>query len=239
CAVSIFYPVSTNVNKCIDCLSRSKYKGLFACAVGKLPDNFRLPVVYIDQGFSYSGHNHVICNDNYQGAFNMMQAVLSKGHRNVLISSTANEYIEDNRQQRLLGFTAAMKENGLLDTQQRQLKLAHNLSFATRCSIIKENIHRFGNISAIVTDSDNDAFTIMSVLHALGMEDRICVTGFGNIEVITKMYNLPSVEQFPQEMGIRAAMKMLSICRGEANASSLTEIETQLVNVEKIPEARN
>ena len=72
-------------------------------------------------------------------------------------------------------------------------------------------------------------------------QERILVTGFGNEKLISNAFHLlPSVEQYPEQMGIAAADLLLDLVEGIVPDTVPCHriVKTDLVNLEYIPQRR-
>ena len=71
------------------------------------------------------------------------------------------------------------------------------------------------------------------------MPHQITITGFGNIGFEGGLLRFPSVEQHPEEIGIQSVNELLRIIEDPEYVSpARIEIETELVNQEKLPYLR-
>ena len=88
-AVSFFSPGQDQIFNCLEKIRHSKYQGLLVSNIGIIPDPFPIPVVYLDNAFPTDRRVRasVTCT-NYQGAYDMAEAVIAHGHREILIASS-------------------------------------------------------------------------------------------------------------------------------------------------------
>ena len=90
-----------------------------------------------------------------------------------------------------------------------------------------------------MTDSDTVAFRLMQAMSEQPMPHQLTITGFGNIGFEGGLLKLPSVEQHPEEIGIQSVNELLRMIEDPTYVSpARIEIETELVNLDKLPYLR-
>jgi GntR family transcriptional regulator of arabinose operon len=172
------------------------------------------PFVLIDRFFTDVRTSCVVA-DNYRGAYDVTQHVVSRGKRSVawvgeLNSTTASERFE--------GFRDALGDAGIVLNRSNifELRLS-NLSSAAR---LQEEVNLIGDrifsradaIDGAICINDNTALFLMERLRALGLAipRDIAVTGFDDLpQACTSLPPLTTVRQEMETMGEQAAMLLM------------------------------
>ena len=103
--------------------------------------------------------------------------------------------------------------------------------------IFQRAYKQFPETTLILTDSDDIAFNIVEDIRAMGIEDKITVTGFGNLSWITPLLKIPTVEQHPEETGAIAVDKLIyNILHPDSPHTGNVIIEAELVHTDLIPD---
>jgi DNA-binding LacI/PurR family transcriptional regulator len=153
--------------------------------------------------------------DNYRGAYDVTQHVVSRGKRSIawvgeLNSTTSSERFE--------GFRDALGDAGIVLNRSNifELRLS-NLSSAAR---LQEEVNSVGDrifsradaIDGAICINDNTALFLMERLRALGLAipRDIAVTGFDDLpQACTSLPPLTTVRQEMETMGEQAAMLLM------------------------------
>ncbi len=227
-------------------VAMQEYSGIVACCYGVIGKRYPgLPVVYLDQpGISlkeYAELHHVI-SDNEEACYKMMKVVETRGYRCPVIYTDNNCRLNE-RFSRVLGFRKALEEMKLNDLDRRIFVGSQNDQYTKAGAAMQlQNILRvFPETDAIVAVSDDLAVMMRQALRDAGPEqERILVTGFGNEKLVSNAFQLPSVEQYPEQMGIAAADLLLDLVEGIVPDTVPCHriVKTDLVNLEYIPQRR-
>ena len=212
-------------------LENSPVRGILSGAYGDL--NTKLPTVYVDRvpKASSDAVYTVTCN-NYQGGYEMMKQLLERGHRNIVIF-----FRRELMPERLTGFRDAMMEAGISDWEKRTFFWLDESRYEAQKNL-RQALKKFAGFTAIACGSDPQMFLTADALDQQGLawRNRIALTGFGNLAYAGDFLRLPGVEQHPEEIGAQGVGELLRmIADPEYAPERLIEIETELVNLEKLP----
>ena len=118
-AVSFFSPGQDRVFDCLEKIRHSKYQGLLVSNIGIIPDPFPIPVVYLDNAYltDRQVRASVTCT-NYHGAYDMAEAVIAHGHREILIASCLENF-GPSRKERIRGFLDALNKHDMPISEKR------------------------------------------------------------------------------------------------------------------------
>ena len=203
-----------------------------------------LPIVYLDQfGIPLSEFNklHHVVSDNEDACYNMMKILEERGYRcPVLYADSAFRMTE--RAARLEGFQKAMREMKLGNINRRLFIGSYSDQFTKAGATMQlQNIlHAVPKTDAIVTVTDDLAMMMRLALRDAGIPspEQILVTGFGNVHSVNTAFQLPTVEQYPFQMGVAAADLLLDLVAGILPNTEPCHriVKTDLVNLEYIPQ---
>lgn len=222
-------PPFEHINYFLKKLQGSAIKGIISVNYGRL-ETMELPAVYLD--LEDPEVNTVNC-DNYQGGCELMQVLLDRGHRDIVIYT--RDCKSSHRKSRLRGFHKVMKKNGINDYEKRTF--AGLFSAADTLHTLKQIISHYPHLTAIATDSDDDAMQIIKGCHKLGLRfpDKISITGFGNLKNVCDLYPIASVEQNPVQMGAAACNRLIDIIEHKAAPTPIHELlDIEIIHPEYI-----
>ena len=223
---------------CLEKIRSSRFQGLLVANLGILPEPLPIPVVYVDSG--YEVHPPVCASvtcTNYKGAADMTEAVIAHGHREIVICTNYID-LEVGRPERIRGFTDTLEKYGIGNIRHR---IFHEpiQDRASARFVLKRILELFPETTVIMADSDTVAFRLMQAMSEQKMPHQITITGFGNIGFEGGLLRFPSVEQHPEEIGIQSVNELLRMIEEPDYVSSgRIEIETEPVNLEKLPYLR-
>ena len=180
-------------------------------------------------------HVHFINSDNFQGGCQMMNEIMRRGHREILIFSSERFHTAVNapKTPRVCGFHHIMEQNGITDFEERTF-YSPPASIEDAKRFLKLYLKAFPKTTMIAADSDGSAGLINSAALELGVDcpGKITLTGFGNV------LNLPiaNVDQNPERQGELAARYIIEYANsGKCPAPLHEKIATTLTGVEHIP----
>lgn len=235
-AVSAFSPGAELVNLCMEKIRNSKYQGLLVANVGYLPKDYPIPIVCLDTPCFTPAHvkSTVGCTD-YKGAVEMAEAVLTHGHREILVFSHHLE-IELSRVQRCRGFMETLAKNGIPNVARRLIHEPDMIDISSSKHYLQNALKRFPDTTVIITDSDTVALRLFQAMRDLPLKHPITLTGFGNQAADDYFFKFPGVETHPEEIGAQGVNELLRIIN-EPDYVPLgsIEIETELVNLDRLP----
>ena len=237
-ALSIFSPGEDMVYYCLDRIRHSRFRGLLACNIGIIPDPFPMPVVYVDNGYETGPRVRasVTCT-NYRGAAELAEAVIAHGHREIVICSHYIE-VERRRADRIQGFTDVLQKYGIGDISRRVFHEPIQSAASARF-LLKRILKQFPETTVIMADSDNVASLLLQGMPDPETARRITITGYGNLAFNGSLLRIPGVEQHPGEIGLQSVGELFRMMEEpDYCASEPLEIETELVNLDKIPYLR-
>lgn len=203
-------------------------KGIFVSSFDPLTPPKPLPVVYIDTEYPRHPERNTVNCDNYTGGRLAMEELISKGHRNILILSIAQEV--PHMKERRRGMTDVMRENGIADAEKRIFYMTmHETSY--ELNRLKEMQRNFPGFTAVATDSDDTAalFQRECARRGIRIPGDISVTGFGNLTWVRHTYHVTTVDQQPFEMGRCAAEVLIDLIEGRRSAPVHETVEVRLV----------
>ena len=76
---------------------------------------------------------------------------------------------------------------------------------------------RFPKLTAIAADSDDRVIQLIQTGKLLGLTipEKIVACGFGNVEPIQRLFQFPTIEQHPFDVGVCGCETLLKIIEGE------------------------
>ena len=234
-AVNAFYQGSYSINQCLEMIARNRYLGLICCGIGMVPENFPLPVVYVDQPVPDDSIPRCsVCINDYETAFAVIDDICRKGHREIAVLSNYS-YIEYNRQRRQRGFLDAMVKNGIPHPENRIFSDPVNNVFEAKM-FWKKLLAVYPETTILVTDSNMPAWR----LHAASLEqkkpNKVIITGFSSSPMQDKLYHFPSVDQHPDQLASCAITELLyNAEHPDKPHLDETIVPASLVNFDRIP----
>ncbi|MBQ9337264.1 MAG: substrate-binding domain-containing protein [Lentisphaeria bacterium] len=234
-AVNAFYQGSYSINQCLEMIARNRYLGLICCGIGMVPENFPLPVVYVDQPVPDDSIPRCsVCINDYETAFAVIDDICRKGHREIAVLSNYS-YIEYNRQRRQRGFLDAMVKNGIPHPENRIFSDPVNNVFEAKM-FWKKLLTAYPETTVLVTDSNMPAWR----LHAANLEhkkpNKVIITGFSSSPMQDKLYHFPSVDQHPDQLASCAITELLyNAEHPDKPHLDETIVPASLVNFDRIP----
>ena len=235
-AVSFFSPGGALNNHCLDKIRHSDYQGLLVANIGIIPGSFPIPVVYVDNGYETgpSVRASVTCT-NYKGGADMAEAVIAHGHREILICTDLSNK-DGQRTNRIQGFKDILQKHGIDNLAQRIFS-EPVLDAASARFLLKKMLKRFPETTVIMADTDDIAAKLIR-----GMDEDMrkncpaVITGFGNFAHFGGLLQIPGVEQHPEEIGVQSVNELFRMIEDpEYMAPAPIEVETELVNLDKLP----
>lgn len=201
-----------------------------------LPENMLSVCVDSEVRPLAAGQNVQFVNsNNFQGGVQMMQEIIKRGHREILIYSIErfNHRPDAPQTPRVNGFHKVMRSAGIFDADARTFYGAHR-SLEDAKYFLQDYLERYPATTIIACDSDPAAELIHTAALQLNLDcpGAIALTGFGNVT------NLPiaSVNQNPRRQGELAARSIIEAALNNRNEPAENiEVETTVINVEYIP----
>ena len=237
-AVIVESPSIEDLSDRMQLLRSSNIAGVVSATYGVplLPENMNLACVDSAPRPVVPGQNvHFINSCNFQGGEQIMQEILRRGHREILIYSIErfNHRPDAPKTPRVCGFHEAMQKANIPDTEERTFYGAQN-SLEDAKHFLRTYLQHYPNTTLIACDSDPAAELIHTAALQLNLDcpGSIALTGFGNV---TKL-PIGTVNQNPRRQGELAARFLIDAAlHGTPFTTGHTEVETTLANVEYIP----
>ena len=211
-------------------LENSPVRGILTGYYGEL--HTRLPVIYIDRSSGDPESFYSVACNNYQGGYEMMKQILSRGHRNIVIFFQRNLMPD-----RLKGFYDAMSEAGISDGGKRTFFWLEDSRYEARKNL-RQALKKYPGFSAVACGSDPQMFLTADALDQQGIpwRKRIALTGFGNLLGKDPILPAASVDQHPFNLGYTAAENLISLIEGRGeDIPKQSMIDVELVNTGNIP----
>lgn len=234
-AVNAFYQGSYSINQCLEMIARNRYLGLICCGIGMVPENFPLPVVYIDQPVP-DDHTPrcAVCINDYETAFAVIDDICRKGHREIAVLSNYC-FIEYNRQRRQRGFLDSMVKNRIPNPENRIFN-DRVMNIVEAKMFWEKLLAAYPGTTVLVTDSNMPAWR----LHAANLENRkpckVTITGFASSPILDRLYHFPSVDQHPDQLASCAITELLyNAEHPDKPHLDETIVPASLVNFDRIP----
>lgn len=224
-------PAPSDLPNFLKRLENSPVRGILTGAYGDL--NSKLPVIYIDRVLSNPSDTcySVTCN-NYQGGYEMMKLLLERGHRNIVIFFN-RRLMPD----RLTGFYDALKEAGIPDVEKRTFYWLEDTRYEAQKNL-RQALKKYPGLTAIACGSDPQMFLAADALDRQGIDwqNRIALTGFGNLHGNDPIQPVASVDQHPFDLGYLAVENLIALIEGRgAEIPHQSLIDVELVNTGNIP----
>lgn len=169
----------------------------------------QIPLVFYDR-VPRNYPAQVIRGDDYHGGYLVGRHLLEQGCRHIAVLNgvlTCNLY-----QDRLAGFRAAMKEGGV--RLKKSWTFSHELTAENAEKTCRKIFSQKPYPDAVFAMNDTSAITVHQQASALGLRipEDLRIVGYSNdprAAIITPA--ITSVEQFPAEVGARAAQALTDL----------------------------
>lgn len=229
CVVDVLYPLAEQFSSFVSKIRNSDIKGIISSAYGTI-DGGSLPVIYLDEESAGDYYKDFVACNSYQGGYEMMRALISKGHRNIVLLT----YITDTRQ-RVAGFQDAMREAGIDRISDRLYTSIQCSDYDTETLFKKMNAD-FPGFTAIASTGDDCIFRVISFLEKKNIpwRGKIAMTGFGNISGISNLLPIATVDQHPFHIGKKAFSELMRKIENPDRAVR-ERIDVELLGLENIP----
>ena len=227
--VSLIGPAPSDLNRILNELPGTKIDGIVCTCYGLLPD-IGLPVVYLEDRVGETVFPDFAACDSYQAAYQMMQELLKRGHRDIVLL-----FQTSNNPQRLQGYYDAMREAGISDYEKRTFRMFEYTVGETNL-LLNRICRKYPGFTAVVSCSDDDILRMIISMRQkkIEWEGKIAMTGFGNLQGISDVYPIATVDQHPVRIGAEAYRMLLE--KIEHPEQTMQEfLDTELVNLDNIP----
>ena len=178
---------------------------------------------------------HFMNSDNFNGGVKLVNEILRRGHREILIFSSERFLLSPNASvmPRVQGFNAALAKAGFTDMEARTFYgSSHSIEDARY--FLEHYLELYPETTLIMTDTDGSAELIHKAARLLGIAcpGEIALTGFGNVTLLP----IATVNQEPERQGELAARYLIRFQEeGEPEEPVNEYVETKLLGIEEIP----
>ena len=227
--VSLISPSPNDLNRILNQLSGTKIDGIVSTCYGLLPE-IGLPVVYLEDRVGETIFPDFAACDSYHAAYQMMQELLKRGHREIVLLCQTSSNPD-----RLRGYYDAMREVGIMDYEKRTFQEVEATIGESKL-LLKRILRRYPDFTAMAACSDNDLHRMIISMRQEGVEweYRKAMIGFGNVPGISDVYPIATVDQHPMRIGAEAYRLLLEkIDHPEKTMQEF--LDTELVNLQNIP----
>ena len=224
-------PSVQTLNRYLKLLRNSPFKGILTSSYETVDAPDGIPVIHIDQDFPPGDRvHHAVNADNYSGAREMMRKAIAAGHREIAIFQSDMTNIHGGKI--ISGYLDAMREAGIPDPEKRIFQCVEwsQLSFNLT---LEQILRKYPGVTLIVTESDNDVMKFRRAFQQAAPEkqDRIVLTGFGNVAEFVQEFDFPTIDMHFARLGAIAAEKLISIMENGEPGEPVREYQPcELIN---------
>lgn len=212
-----------NENKIIDVLVSKRVDGIIIASAGKneklMKLNTRLPIVLFDRDFCNTDDNIVIdsvINDNFTGAYQMTNYLISLGHKNIAILCSKKNLVLVNH--RLQGYIKAFEHNGM--RVDENYILYGGYKFEAGYELTKQLIMKPLKPTAIFSVNNLMALGAVSALNEMkiSIPDKMSICAFGMFKYHTILNpDMTVVNQRPIDLGRKSAEMLINRIKNPDN----------------------
>lgn len=206
-----------NENKILDVLVAKRVDGIIIASAGKNEKimklhNTKLPIVLLDRDFCNTADSIIIdsvINDNFTGSYQMINYLISLGHKKIaILCSESNPVLINDR---LRGYIKAFEHNGM-EVDENYL-LYGNYKFESGYELTKKLIMQPLKPTAIFSVNNLMALGAVAALNEMNISipDEMSVCAFGVFKYHTILNpDMTVINQQPVELGKKAAELLIS-----------------------------
>lgn len=227
--VTLMAPPPNKLTLTLHKLKTMKIDGIISSAYGMLPD-MGVPVIYLEDKIgSLLLPEYVVC-DSYRSAYQMMQEVIRRGHRDIVLLFQIS-----GNPDRLRGYHDAMRQAGITDCEQRTFRMLEYTAGEANL-LLKRICKQYPDFTAVAACSDDEIKQILVSMNQSGMEwmGRKALIGFGNVPGISDVYPIATVDQHPHRIGAES-YRLLARKIEDPEMVIQEYLDTELVNLQNIP----
>ena len=201
-----------NENKILDVLVSKRVDGIIIASAGKNEkllkiNSTRLPIVLLDRDFCNTDDNIIIdsvINDNFTGSYQMINYLISLGHKKIaILCSESNPVLINDR---LRGYIKAFEDNNM-EIDENYI-LYGNYKFESGYELTKKLIMQPLKPTAIFSVNNLMALGAVAALNEMNISipDKMSVCAFGVFKYHTILNpDMTVINQQPIEIGKKAA----------------------------------
>ena len=196
----------------------SRIKGIVAAgAQSRLMMKSGIPMFAVDfDSINSYPDIHSVNTDNYAGAVELMREIIRRGHREIVLYSSA---LFPDRKNRIKGFADIMRKTEIPDIEKRIFYGSRSDPQSAKSNLDKI-LRIFPETTLICCDSDDAAQSMLLAL-ADFPEKKITVTSYGN--TLDPTLKIASVEQFPERIGEHACSRLIEILENDSSPETIRE----------------
>lgn len=199
--------------------------------------NFNRPIVVLDQTFAGSEEYDFVGSQDFEGGMLATEHLIALGHRKI---AHIGHRKSSTGRARLDGFKQAMAKHGL-PIHERWNREIENYGSDEAYHYAHAMLSGKTPPTAIIAFNDHVALEVMAAAHDLGLTIPcdVSVVGFADVKAASVIRpRLTTIAQDPQEMGRRAANRLLHLlketsvrktARTPAHSPTLDRLSTRLV----------
>jgi LacI family transcriptional regulator len=206
-----------NENKILDVLVSKRVDGIIIASAGKNEkllkiNSTRLPIVLLDRDFCNTDENIIIdsvINDNFTGSYQMINYLISLGHKKIaILCSESNPVLINDR---LRGYIKAFEDNNM-EIDENYI-LYGNYKFESGYELTKKLIMQPLKPTAIFSVNNLMALGAVAALNEMNISipDKMSVCAFGVFKYHTILNpDMTVINQQPIEIGTKAAELLIN-----------------------------
>lgn len=231
--ISVLNPPAEYLQHYLGLLKNTPFKGILTMAYGPLSAPEGIPVIHINIDFPDSDCiHHSVNSDEYEGGRRMMEEILKAGHREIAFFLT--DVIGWNGGRCTRAFADALEGAGISRRKERFF-YGSNGEPKSAEYVLPKILEKFPDVTAIVTENDNDALFMLAEIQRRGatLRKQIVVTGFGGLSYLADRLGFTTVDQQLEQMGQVAAENLIRMIEeGPPEKPIRARVETKLLNLE-------
>ncbi len=212
-AVQLYCPPQTGEASGLSAiLAASLLQGLLVthATLGQFSADY--PVVYLNDipnGYE-KDKLHIMQTDNAEGGRLIAEHLMQLGHTHIVC--TRQSEFSPSLVERTRGVNQRLAKAGLTQPPVYITGPKRQETKRIVTQILSEN----PDVTAIATDGDNVALTVIDILREMGkrVPQEISVTGFSNLEEVQRTLPITTVDDRAQEAGMLAADRLIDLIEG-------------------------
>jgi len=213
-----------NENKILDVLVSKRVDGIIIASAGKNEkimkiNNTKLPIVLLDRDFCNTEDNIIIdsvINDNFTGSYQMINYLISLGHKKIaILCSESNPVLINDR---LRGYLKAFEHNNM-EVDENYI-LYGNYKFESGYELTKKLIMQPLKPTAIFSVNNLMALGAVAALNEMNISipDKMSVCAFGVFKYHTILNpDMTVINQHPTDLGRKAAEFLINRIQNPSN----------------------
>ena len=235
-AVSVFFLESLDCRQLLGQLSGSFIQGIIFCSrAGDFAGECTLPYIVVDHDAKLDSDKcNMVNTDNQVGGRLIMDEVLRRGHREVVVYSSSR-YIAD-RVNRVSGMLESMR-NWKIQEPRKRIFYGALYDDGEAINVLQEILKQFPSATVIVCDADDAARSMIRAarLMQIAVPAKLTITSYGNSMEGTE--HLCTVEQFPERIGSSACEILLrNLQNPKSHVATKELISPKVLYPELIPD---